>query len=1030
MFSCKLKKFFSNAVRDKFYKTVFIQIVIDYTLLRMIARRFSTLTMVFIAISSSFVWSQSKGILSGVLIDGNTNEPLAFANIGIPELGLGTTSELDGSYIVDQIPSGVYSVMYTYLGYESITQNVTIVAGVNTKLDVTMNAEGVMIEEIVVSTQAIGQKAAINQQINSNTIVNVVSKERLQEMPDQNAAESVGRLPGVSIQRDGGEGQRVVVRGMSPRFSSITVNGVRIPSTDAQDRSVDLSMISPDALAGIELFKALRPDMDADAIGGTVNFTARKASRERELDIRLLKGYNNHEKSLIPWRGNISFSNRFSNNKLGFILSGNFQRADRSADGFNVQYSYDGIDPETGIFKVRVDDFDLIDQLETRDRFGGSFTFDWTPNERHSIVWNSNYGRTNRDELRRRRRYRVDAAYQEYDIRERKVNIDLFANTFNGDHNFGKGFSLKWLGAYATTAQQVPLELQMRFREQAAQRADIVIDQGPDAVIPGYFNNIDQTFIQSVTYDETETAESNLTGKIDLQYDFRMGSNTSGFFKTGVSYRGTRRNRDNEGLIIRPYLPTENVVATEDDTDLFITDANDRALMVNFLGGEPIRPFLNGDYDFGPGTAAQRDTLLSYLDEDIDLEGYNRLFGSNFQPGEGLGYDSQLDIEKVRAFFDRYRSVLDTNILANQEDYEANEDIYAAYAMTQINLGKAWMIMGGIRMEDTRQNYRSINAPPLDEDAGGSGFGDLIDTVAAQGYTELLPMAHLRYKPVSWFDIRLAVTKSLARPNFLNLVPWERINDTDREINRGRPDLLHTTAWNYDAYLSFYNAFGLLTLGVFQKDFFNTDYIRTYTIREAGNRFQGYQVTEPENVPESEVQGIEFDLQANFSSLPKPWSGLILGANLTIARSKTRYPFSIVRRDTVFLDVPPFVQINIVAIDTLREGRNVGQANTIANLTLGYELGRFSTRLSVLYQDNAFDRLGAREELDGFTASSVRWDYSLTYWLSPKRNWQLIVNLNNISNQPEQAFVGNTGFLSESEYYGMTADIGLRFRFR
>ncbi|HMQ45992.1 MAG TPA: TonB-dependent receptor [Saprospiraceae bacterium] len=987
---------------------------------------FATLPILY----PNVTWSQDKGSLSGIITDGTNDEALAFASVGLSELGIGTTSDLDGSYLLDNIPAGDYQVVFSYLGYENVVQTVTIKGGEINRLNITLNSAGVIIEEIIVSTQAIGQKAAINQQINSNTIVNVVSKERLQEMPDQNAAESVGRLPGVSIQRDGGEGQRVVVRGMSPRFSSITVNGVRIPSTDAQDRSVDLSMISPDALAGIELFKALRPDMDADAIGGTVNFTARKASRERELDVRLLKGYNDHEKSLIPWRGNISFSNRFSNNKLGFILSGNFQRADRSADGINVQYSYDGIDPETGIFKVRVDDFDLIDQLETRDRFGGSFTFDWTPNERHSIVWNSNYGRTNRDELRRRRRYRVDAAYQEYDIRERKVNIDLFANTLNGDHTLGKGFSLKWLGAYATTAQRIPSELQMRFREQAAQKADIVIDQGPDAVIPGYFNNIDQTFIQSITYDETETTESNLTGRIDLQYDFRLGGKSSGFLKTGFSYRGTRRNRDNEGLIIRPYLPTENIVATEGDTDLFITDDNNRALIVNFLGGEDIRPFLYGDYDFGPGTAGQRDTLLSYLNEDLDLTGYNDLFGTNYQAGEGLGYDSQMDIEKVRAFFNRYRSVLDTNILANQEDYEANEDIYGTYLMTQFNLGKAWMIMGGVRIEDTRQNYRSINAPPLDEDAGGSGFGDLIDTVAAQGYTELLPMAHLRYKPVPWFDIRLAVTKSLARPNFLNLVPWERINDTDREINRGRPDLLHTTAWNYDAYISFYNKFGLLTVGVFQKDFFNTDYIRTYTIREAGNRFQGYQVTEPENVPESEVQGIEFDLQANFSNLSKPWSGLILGANLTLARSKTLYPFSIVRRDTLLLDVPPFVQINTTAIDTLRQGRNVGQANTIANLTVGYELGRFSTRLSMLYQDNAFDQLGAREELDGFTARSVRWDYSLTYWLSPKRNWQLILNINNISNQPEQAFVGNTSFLSESEFYGMTADIGLRFRFR
>ncbi|MBC6995217.1 TonB-dependent receptor [Neolewinella lacunae] len=979
---------------------------------------------------ASGIRAQGTGTLEGILTDGSLEEPLAFANVGITSLGLGTTTELNGSYVLDQVPAGTYTVAFSYLGYGTVEETVSITAGARATLNVTLRPDGVTMTEIVVSTQAVGQRAAINQQINSNTIVNVVSKERLQEMPDQNAAESVGRLPGVSIQRDGGEGQRVVVRGMSPRFSSITVNGVRVPSTDAQDRSVDLSMISPDALAGIELFKALRPDMDGDAIGGTVNFTARKAPSGREFDLRILKGYNDHQQSFLPFRGSFSASQRSKNEKLGAILTGNFQRADRSADGLNVDYSYDGIDPASGLFRVRVDNLRLIDQLETRDRLGGSLTLDWTPNTRNSIVFNSNYGRTNRDELRRRRSYRVEAAYQEYDIRQRSTNINLLSNTLDGDHKLGKGWRLKWLAAYAATAQRTPEELGLRFREQSAQRADIVINQGPDAVIPGFFNNLDETFVQVLEFNQTDTEESNTTGRVDLQYDFRIGGNSTGFFKTGLSYRATRRERDNGGLIIRPYLPAENVVVLEGDRDLFITDANGRALLVNFLGGGQIRPFLGGDYDFGPGTPEQRQGLRTPLGENIDLNAYNAFFNTNYQPGDALGYDSQLDMAKVRSFFERYRSVLDTNVIANQEDYAANEDIYGAYAMAQLNLGKAWMLMGGVRLEDTRQNYRSANAAPLDEDAGGSGFGALINQEASQGYAELLPMAHLRYKPSEWFDVRLAVTKSLARPNFLSLVPWERINNTDREINRGRPDLLHTTAWNYDAYVSFYNKFGLFTVGVFQKDFFDTDYIRTYIIRDPASRFRGYQVTEPENVPESSVRGLEFDLQANFASLPKPWRGLILGANLTLAKSQTSYPVSFIRRDTVFLDVPPFVQITTAAIDTLRSGRNVGQANTIANLTLGYELGRFSTRLSMLYQDNAFDRLGARGELDGFTARSVRWDYSLTYWVNKKRSWQIVANVNNISNQPEQSFVGNTSFLSESEFYGMTADLGLRFRWQ
>lgn len=80
-------------------------------------------------------------------------------------------------------------------------------------------------KEVVVVGKATGQRAAINPQINSNTIVNVISKEKRQELPDQNAAESMGRLAGVSVYRDTGEGQQVSIRGISPRFNAITVNG-------------------------------------------------------------------------------------------------------------------------------------------------------------------------------------------------------------------------------------------------------------------------------------------------------------------------------------------------------------------------------------------------------------------------------------------------------------------------------------------------------------------------------------------------------------------------------------------------------------------------------------------------------------------------------------------------------------------------------------------------------------------------------------------------------------------------------------
>jgi len=99
----------------------------------------------------------------------------------------------------------------------------------------------------------------------------------MQELPDANAAEAIGRLPGISLQRDAGEANKVVVRGLSPKYVNVTLEGLKMPSTDMNDRSVDLSMIQTESLGGVEVNKSLRPDMDADAIGGTVNLRLAKA---------------------------------------------------------------------------------------------------------------------------------------------------------------------------------------------------------------------------------------------------------------------------------------------------------------------------------------------------------------------------------------------------------------------------------------------------------------------------------------------------------------------------------------------------------------------------------------------------------------------------------------------------------------------------------------------------------------------------------------------------------------------------------
>ncbi|MCK4990213.1 MAG: carboxypeptidase-like regulatory domain-containing protein, partial [Bacteroidales bacterium] len=166
--------------------------------------------IIFLSISIAFpalLFAQKSGIVRGKIMDGSNNEPMAFANVYVKGTSLGTVSDVEGMYRLDNVPAGEQTIVVSFIGFadQEIPVNITG-EGVQELETITMMPESIMGEEITVTAQMRGQIAAINQQVNSNTIVNVVSKDNIEGIPDMNAAESISRLPGISISRSGGEG--------------------------------------------------------------------------------------------------------------------------------------------------------------------------------------------------------------------------------------------------------------------------------------------------------------------------------------------------------------------------------------------------------------------------------------------------------------------------------------------------------------------------------------------------------------------------------------------------------------------------------------------------------------------------------------------------------------------------------------------------------------------------------------------------------------------------------------------------------
>ena len=930
------------------------------------------LTFLFLPMTGA-VWAQS-GAVEGQITDGQTGEPLPGASVRIQGTSIGTAADIEGRYRLSGIDTGIQQIQFSYVGYETLETSVTILAGETTTLDIELNFEIFEGDEVIVTAQAAGQVAAINQQLASNTITNVVSAERIQELPDQNAAESVGRLPGISIERDAGEGQKVIIRGLSPKFNAITINGERVPSTDGDDRSVDLSMISPDVLAGIEVFKALTPDKDADAIGGAVNLVTRRAQPGLKGNIRLQTGYNDHESEYGQFKGSFTTSDRILGNRLGIVGTGSFQRANRSSDLLDAGYIFTREEQEGGI--ISVNNLNLGDRLETRDRYTGGLTLDYDLRD-GNIQLNSFAGYTDRDEVRRRKRYRIGSAYTEYDVRDRDIGQYLYTTSLSGTHSFQK-FDISWLGSFARTLRRTPFSNNSRFRELAAFTADLVEDQGPELIPLGAKSELERTWFFENTTETNRVNDRNLAAKIDVDVPFNLRGRISGAFSFGAKVRDKSRDRD--GTRFRnPFGELDDI--GQEFPGRFDLYQSQRIAISNFLDPDfDAEDYLNGQYEFGPG----------------------------------------LDINALNAFTDEFEFRYTVDLENEAEDYEAGENVQSAYVMAEVNIGPNLMVLPGVRFEKTTTDYSSFELDGEFDDTGR--FRGTINRITGdQDYEEWLPMVHLRYKVTPQFDIRLAYTKTLARPDYFNLVPWERIVIFNNTIERGNPDLKHTTANNYDIYASIYtNRFGLLTIGGFYKKLDNIDYIRVTRIQEG--EFNGFELTEPVNAEdESTVYGVEVDLQTNFRWLPPPFDGLLLNANYTYIFSETFFPFfEVGPRSTL----PPF---RPTIIDTVRAGRMPGQSDGLINVSIGYEKGGFSGRVSMLYQGISLETVGTREELDGFLDDFVRWDAAINQRISP--DFTVFLNLNNFTNRAERAFLGSEAFSTYEEYFGWTVDIGVRYSF-
>ncbi len=935
------------------------------------------------------VLQPGQGAVTGLVTDASTGEPLPGVTVILANTAIGAAADVNGRYTITRLPAGEQTLVVRYLGYVTLTLEVIVIPGETVELDVSLQPDVVLGEEVVIYAQALGQAQAIREQLGSNTIVNVVSEARLRELPDANAAESIGRLPGVSVLRDAGEGQKVAIRGMGPRFSSITIDGNKVPGTDG-DRSVDLSMISPEMLAGIEVFKSIRPDMDADAIGGAVNFRMRGAPSETRYRFNLDGGYNNQLKGIGNYSGAFMGSQRFFNNRLGVMVSATAQQVDRSAHilGSSYEVLRDAMEDEPHA-PIQVTGLQLTDRQSTRNRLGGGISLDWRLSN-GSLFFNNTYNQQSRQDLTQYRAYSISNNRQEWRPRNTQREINTLTSTLSGQHDFS-WVEVEWRMNRSVTSNETPYNHVAWFFENSA--LDIVgvdLSGGPQILPSLALNRTERAYLESLVNDISSQRQENLAASADITLPLSLGTILSGYFKFGGKHYNTSRDRDVSRHRVHNW-EMHHLYNDPDPTSDFqwMLTANGRPSMMPFVTDpEHTHYIIDGEYE------------MAHL--------------PNIAVVDGM-WDS---------YESRYRSLAFTRL----QNYNAIERLSAGYIMAEINIGPRFMILPGVRYEHEHSEYGAVtgevvaNEASMTEDDLEMFFAD---TLALRNMGMWFPMVQARYKVTDWFDVRAARTVSASRPSFHHMSPRFSITYDGAEVRRGNTLIKPMRSTNYDLFLTFYtNRIGLFTLGGFTKSVENLIYSRSAKIldpleMDLPENTRMFDIHEPVNSEFlTSVQGFEVEWQSNFTWLPVPFNGVVINANFSRFYSEAKY-HSFER-----FWIPPRMEW----LDTFRLAPMVHQADYIANLAVGYDYKGFSTRISMQYQGATLRSIGSRPELDRYTDAYLRFDASIRQRFYSNR-FSIYANINNITNREDRSSQFTFDRPRSIEYYGTFIDIGLEFRF-
>lgn len=924
-------------------------------------KNYIALLIVFLVSISA--WGQS-GNIQGVVVDQNGLK-VPFSYVMIESLKKGTTSDVDGKFLFVDVPTGNHTVTVQFLGYADSKTEVEVKEQETTIVTIRLQEESLELEDVIITGYNSGQAKALNAQKNKQNITNVVSTDQIGKFPDANIGDAVKRIPGITMQVDQGEARNIIVRGMAPQLNSVTLNGSRIPSAEGDNRNVQMDLIPADMIQLVEVNKAVTPDMDGDALGGSVNLVTRTSPQDFRFSATLGSGVNFiTNKRLL--NGSFLIGDKSKNDKFGWMVAASINDNDFGSD--NIEFEWDDNDTPT------IKEMDIRTYLVQRIRRSFSVNLDYAFNANNVINLKTMYNWRDDRENRYRLRYKdielIDEdnpalGYQAEVRRQTKGGIDNNRNkntrledqrmqnySLSGDHLVGK-VKIDWLASYAKASEERLNERYIEYRVK-----DVAVNQNiADTEFPN-ITPVNQDDVAISAFDLKEITEENqYTDETDMNFFvnakipadfFRQGD---GFVKFGGRVKLKDKERDNnffEYSDINDTYEFFNTVPLINQTDAdFLAGSQ-------YAAGQFVDPAFLGALNFNDTNVFERDDI----------------------PDEYLG-----------------------------ENYEASENVFAAYVMAEQSLSSKLSVLAGLRFEATN-NESTGNIVTYNTDGDFESVTQIKDD---NSYSNVLPSVHFKYNVANNTVLRFAWTNTIARPNYIDLVPYRNIINEDEEIEIGNPNLEATTAMNFDVMGEHYfKNVGIISGGLFYKSLNNFVYPSTFEAQGDvyGPGTDGYNVFKPENGDDANIFGAEIAVQRQLDFLPgfaKNFNIMLNYTYLTSNADGIKNEDGDLRDD---VDLP-------------------GTSPNMFNGSLAYSDKTINLRLSANYSDAYIDEIGGNRLEDRYYDEQFLLDFNASFAISP--SLRIFVDVNNITDQPLRYYQGVSGRTMQSEYYGRRLSFGLKY---